>query len=58
LDKYRERLSAVTLEDLKRVAVQYLKPQDEILLILGNPVIRDDLKPFGEFEEIPLEKEQ
>ncbi len=57
LETYRERLSAVTLEDVKRVARQYLKPNDITLLILGAPEIRDDLKVFGEFEEIQIEKE-
>ncbi len=58
LETYRERLSAITLEDVKRVARQYLIPQEETLMILGAPEIRDDLKVFGEFEEIQLEKEQ
>lgn len=57
-ETYRERLSAVTLEDVKRVAKQYLKPDEETLLILGAPSIREDLKVFGGFEEIQLEKEQ
>jgi zinc protease len=58
LETYRERLSAVTLEDVKRVARKYLKPEEETLLILGAPEMRDDLKVFGEFEEIQLDKEQ
>ncbi len=58
LEKYRERLSAVTLEDIRRVARQYLKPEEQTLMILGSPDIRDDLKVFGNYEEIQLQKEQ
>ena len=58
LETYRQRLSAITLDDIKRVARQYLKPEEETLLILGTPDIRDDLKVFGDFEEIQLQKEQ
>ncbi|MCG3197951.1 MAG: putative zinc protease [bacterium] len=54
LETYRERLAGVTLQDVRRVAREYLKPSELTILILGNPSVRGSLEELGEFSEIEL----
>jgi len=54
LETYRDRLSAVTLDDLRRVAREYLHPDSMTLLVLGHPDSREALDSLGEVEEIQL----
>jgi predicted Zn-dependent peptidase len=51
-ETYRERLAAVTLEDVKRVARKYLRPEQLTILILGSEEVPPLLKDLGEFSEI------
>lgn len=52
LEKYRERVAALTLDDLKRVARTYLKPDKLTLLVLGNSSVEEELKKAGPLEVI------
>ncbi len=54
LETYRDNLSRVSLEDVRRVARQYLKPELLTILILGNASGREVSKELGEFVEIQL----
>ena len=48
LDTYREHISKVSMEDVQRVAKDYLKPEKYILLVLGNEGSFDhSLSQFG-----------
>ncbi len=48
LDTYRENISKVVMEDIQRVARDYLKPEKYILLVLGNEESFDQpLTQFG-----------
>lgn len=53
-ETYRDRVNAVTLEDVKRVAKQYLRPDEMTVLILGNPSIRSEVEAMGALEDIHL----
>jgi predicted Zn-dependent peptidase len=52
LATFREKVAKVTVEDLRRVAKQYLRPEALTILILGNPSIQENLKDLGHFELI------
>ena len=48
MDTYRENISKVVMEDVQRVARDYLKPEKYILLVLGNEESFDQpLTQFG-----------
>ena len=49
LDQYRENISKVVMEDVQRVATEYLKPEKYILLVLGDDERFDrPLTQFGD----------
>jgi predicted Zn-dependent peptidase len=61
--KYRERLRAVTADDVLRVAQKYLKPEEMVILAVGNTadILKGDptkpqhsLEKLGPVERIPL----
>ena len=57
LETYRERIAAVTLDDVNRVAEKYLYPDDMILMVVGdNKSFDKPLSEFGKVTVIPLEK--
>ncbi len=57
LDTYLENMRKVTVEDIQRVAQQYLKPDGIIITVVGDQKKFDKpLTVFGEVREIPLEK--
>ena len=58
--KYRERLRAVTADDVLRVAQKYLKPEELVILAVGNAgdILKGDpTKPQYSFEKLgPVER--
>jgi predicted Zn-dependent peptidase len=56
LDKFIERIQAVTKEDVQRAAKAYLHPEQTIILIVGNPKqFGEAPKELGPMKEIKLE---
>jgi predicted Zn-dependent peptidase len=54
---YLQKINAVTIADVQRVARQYLHPEAMALLILGDRNrLGDQLKPLGEMKEITIEE--
>ena len=57
LEKYRERVGAVTFEDLERVAAKHLYPEKSLLVVLGKEEDFDrPLSSFGTVHRIELRK--
>ena len=57
LEIYRERITAVTLEEVNAVAQKYLHPDQMILVVVGNSANFDSpLSQLGPVEEIFLEE--
>jgi predicted Zn-dependent peptidase len=57
LEKYQERVSAVTLEDLGRAARDHLHPEKSILMVVGKGEDFDrPLSSFGAVQQIELKK--
>ncbi len=57
LERYQERVAAVTLEDLSRVAREHLKPEKSILMVVGKEEDFDQpLSSLGAVQRIKLEK--
>lgn len=57
LQTFRERVNAVTVEDIQRVARNYLKPDRLSIVLVGNEkAFANQLRGvgFGQFEEVPL----
>lgn len=52
-ETYLEKLSAVTLEDVKAMAAKYITPDNALLLAVGNvPEMKKTLKPFSSTGEV------
>lgn len=57
LDTYVENLRAVTAEDARRAAEEYLHPEQLIILVVGKREdLNGDLAEFGPVEEVKLEE--
>jgi zinc protease len=53
LENYRGRVQAVTLEDIQRVAQQYVKPEEAALVVVGDGAsVIEQIKPYCEDIEI------
>jgi predicted Zn-dependent peptidase len=52
LGQYTERVKAVTAADVQDVARRYFKPQDQSLVVVGDPAVAEQLKAFGEFKAV------
>jgi len=53
LSTYRDQVSAVTREDIQRVAQEYVQPDRAALVIVGDAAeIKEQLKPYSEAIEI------
>jgi zinc protease len=52
LEHYRERLQAVTVADIQRVATQYVKPDEAAVIVVGDGAkVVDQIKPYvGDIE--------
>ncbi|MFH0926381.1 MAG: pitrilysin family protein [bacterium] len=56
-EEYPEKIRMLTLEDVKLVAQKYLRPEEGVLLILGNEKLFDkELSNLGVINKIELEK--
>ncbi len=57
LEKYQERVSAVTLDDLSRAAREHLHPEKSILMVVGKGEdFEQPLSSFGAVQQIELKK--
>ncbi|MGA1792233.1 MAG: M16 family metallopeptidase [bacterium] len=55
IESYPGMISAITLEDIKRVAKKYLKPDKSVLVVVGNERAFDiPLNHFGQVEQADL----
>jgi zinc protease len=53
LQMYRDRVQAVTIEEIQRVAQKYVKPDEAALIIVGDGTsVLDQIKPYCEDIEI------
>lgn len=53
LQTYRDHVSAVTLDDIQRVAIQYIKPDEAAIIVVGDGrAVLDQIKPYCEDIEI------
>ena len=52
LGLYTEQVKAVTVGDVQDVARRYFDPKDQSLIVVGDPSIADQLKPYGEFRTV------
>ncbi len=47
LQTYRDRVQAVTLDDIQRVAIKYIKPDEAALIVVGDGArVVDQIKPY------------
>ncbi len=54
-DTYLERLAAITVDDIARVAKKYIRPQNAIVLVVGNQdECADKLAKFAKSGEVEL----
>ncbi|HEV8186930.1 MAG TPA: pitrilysin family protein [Pyrinomonadaceae bacterium] len=53
LDTYRDRIQAVTVEEIQRVAQKYIKPDEAALIVVGDGAsVLDQMKPYCEDIEV------
>ena len=52
LGQYTERVKAVTAADVQGVARRYFSPQEQSLVVVGDPAVAEQLKAFGEFKTV------
>jgi zinc protease len=53
LETYRDRVQAVTIEDIQRVAEKYIKPDEAAVVVVGDgALVLDQIKPYCEDIEI------
>jgi predicted Zn-dependent peptidase len=52
LGQYTERVKAVTAADVQGVARRYFSPQDQSLVVVGDPAVAEQLQAFGEFKAV------
>jgi len=53
LDTYRDRIQAVTIQEIQRVAEKYVKPDEAALIVVGDgAMVMDQMKPYAEDIEV------
>jgi zinc protease len=53
LETYRDRVQAVTVEEIQRVAQEYVKPDEAALVVVGDgALVLDQMKPYCEDIEV------
>jgi len=53
LQSYRDRLQAVTIDEIQRVAEKYVKPDEAALIVVGDGAsVLDQMKPYCEDIEV------
>ena len=53
LDTYRDRIQAVTVQDIQRVAEKYVKPDEAALIVVGDGAqVMEQMKPYSEDIEV------
>jgi zinc protease len=53
LQMYRDRVQAVTTEEIQRVALEYVKPDEAALIVVGDGAqVLDQMKPYCEDIEV------
>ena len=53
LDTYRDRLQAVTVQDIQRVAKKYVKPDEAALIVVGDgSFVMEQIKPYSDDIEV------
>ncbi len=53
LDSYRDRVQAVTVDEIQRVAREYVKPDEAALIVVGDgALVLDQIKPYCEDIEV------
>jgi len=53
LGQYVERINAVTAADVQDVARRYFSPKDQSVVVVGDPSVAEQIKPYGEFRTRP-----
>ncbi len=57
INKYRELVNGVTAEDVKRVAGEYFRADDNLILLITNySETRDQLEGLGPVDVIPIDE--
>jgi zinc protease len=53
LETYRDKIQAVTVEDIQRVAKKYVKPNEAALIVIGDgALITEQIKPYADDIEV------
>ena len=53
LERYRDRLQAVTVEDIQRIAQKYVKPDEAALIVVGDgSFVLEQMKPYCDDIEV------
>jgi zinc protease len=49
LQTYRDRVQAVTIDDIQRVATKYVKPDEAAIIVVGDgALVAEQIKPYSE----------
>ena len=53
LERYRDRVQAVTVDDIQRIAQKYVKPEEAALILVGDgAAVLEQIQPYAEDIEI------
>jgi len=53
LQTYRDRIQAVTVQEIQRVAQKYIKPDEAALIVVGDgALVMEQIKPYAEDVEV------